>query len=61
MEYRIDYVDGRCCNYAHGREDLIEWLKVLSGETIADIRKLRKNGESDSVMNKYKRYIDGAR
>ena len=28
MRYRIEYADGRCCNYANGRKDLLEWLKL---------------------------------
>ena len=29
MRYRIEYADGRCCNFANGRADLLEWLKLL--------------------------------
>lgn len=57
MEYRIEYAGGRCTNYANGRKDLIDWLKLLKGETITDIRKLYKNDTSDSVMERYKKYI----
>ena len=59
MRYRIEYAGGKCCNFANGREDLIEWLKLLKDEAITDIRKLYKNGTSDSVMDKYKQYITG--
>lgn len=55
MEYRIEYEGGKCCNFAHGRKDLLEWLKLLKDETISDIRKLYKSGVSVSVMEKYKR------
>ena len=57
MRYRIEYADGRCCNYANGSKDLIEWLKLLKDETITDIRKLYKSGVSDSVMEKYLSYV----
>lgn len=57
MRYRIEYVDGKCCNYANSREDLLEWLKLLHEETITDIRKVYKNGVTDSVMEKYQRFI----
>ncbi len=57
MIYQIEYADGRCCNFANNRKDLLEWLKLLKDETITDIRKLYKSGVSDSVMDKYKQYI----
>ncbi len=58
MKYRIEYADGKCCNYANGRKDLLEWLKLLKEEAISDIRKVYKSGVSDSVMEKYEKYID---
>ena len=57
MQYRIEYANGKCCNFANSRTELIEWLKLLKDETISDIRKLYKSGVSDSVMNKYAPYI----
>ena len=57
MRYHIEYADGKCCNFANNRKDLIEWLKLLKDETITDIRKLYKSGVSDSVMDVYKQYI----
>ncbi len=56
MEYRIEYADGKNCNFANGRDDLLKWLKLLKDETITDIRKVYKNGVTDSVMDKYKKY-----
>lgn len=61
MSYRIEYAAGRCCNFANGHKDLLEWLKLLKDETITDIRKLYKSGASDSVMDKYRRYISGGK
>lgn len=58
MKYRIEYADGKCNNYANGRKDLLEWLKLLKEEAISDIRKVYKSGVSDSVMEKYEKYID---
>ena len=57
MRYRIEYAGGKCCNFANGRKDFIEWLELLKDETITDIRKLYKSGASDSVMDKYQNYI----
>ena len=59
MQYRIEYANGRCCNFANSRKDLIDWLKLLKDETITDIRKLYKSGVSDSVMEKYTPFIKG--
>ncbi|MCD8150409.1 MAG: hypothetical protein LUE92_12815 [Clostridiales bacterium] len=58
MRYRIEYADGKCCNFAISRKDLIEWLKLLHDETITDIRKVYKSGVTDSVMETYKSYIN---
>lgn len=58
MRYRIEYADGKCCNFANGSKDLVEWLKLLKDENITDIRKVYKNGASDSVMDVYEKYID---
>lgn len=57
MRYRIEYDDGRCCNFANGRDDLLEWLKLLKQEEISDIRKVYKSGVSDSVLETYRNYI----
>ena len=57
MRYRIEYADGRCCNFANGRDDLLEWLKLLKQEEISDIRKVYKSGVSDSVLETYRNYI----
>ena len=57
MRYRIEYADGRCCNFANSRKDLLEWLKLLKDEEITDIRKIYKNGVSDSVLEKYQNYL----
>ena len=57
MTYRIEYANGKCCNFAHSRKELIQWLKILKDETVTDIRKLYKSGATDSVMDIYKQYI----
>lgn len=57
MLYRIEYANGKCCNFANSRKDLIEWLKLLKDETITDICKIYKSGVSDSVLEKYTRFI----
>lgn len=58
MRYRIEYANGKCCNFANSRKDLIDWLKLLKDETISDIRKIYKNGATDSVMDAYQKYIN---
>ena len=40
MRYWIEYADGRCCNFANSRKDLLDWLKLLKDEKIVDIRKI---------------------
>ncbi len=60
MKYRIEYVNGRCCSFANGRDGLLECLKRLKGEEIADIRKIYKSGVSDSVLETYQSYIRSA-
>lgn len=57
MIYRIEYTEGKCCTFADSHKDLIEQLKQLKNETITDIRKLYKNGVSDSVMEQYAVYL----
>ena len=58
MRYRIEYADGRRCNFANSRKDLLDWLKALKDEKIVDIRKVYKNGVTDSVMDNYRRYLE---
>lgn len=58
MRYRIEYASGKCCNFANSRKDLIDRLKLLRDETISDIRKIYKNGVTDSVMDTYQKYIN---
>ena len=58
MRYRIEYADGKCCNFANSRKDLLDWLKLLKDETISDIRKIYKSGATDSVKEKYQKYIN---
>lgn len=58
MRYRIEYADGRCCNFANSRKDLLDWLKLLKDEQIVDIRKIYKSGVTDSVLDSYRRYLN---
>lgn len=57
MRYRIEYADGRCCNFANSRKDLLDWLKLLKDEQIVEIRKIYKSGVTDSVLDSYRRYL----
>lgn len=58
MQYRIVYSNGQCRNYAHSRKDLFEWFKLLKDETITEINKIYRNGIEESVIEKYRRYIN---
>ena len=57
MRYRIEYADGRRCNFVNSRKDLLDWLKALKDEKIVDIRKVYKNGVTDSVIDNYRNYL----
>ena len=57
MRYRIEYADGRRCNFANSRKDLLDWLKALKDEEIVDIRKIYKSGVTDSVIDSYRSYL----
>ena len=57
MRYRIEYEDGRCCNFANSRKDLLEWLELLKDEEITDIRKIYKNGVTVSVFETYRNSV----
>ena len=55
--YKIEYGNGKCCNYAHSRSDLLEWLRILRDEKIDDILKISKSGAITSVIEKYKKFL----
>ena len=57
MMYKIEYSGGKCCNYAHSRADLLEWLRILRDEKIDDIFKINKSGAITSVIEKYKKFL----
>lgn len=57
MRYRIEYANGRCCDFVNSSKDLIAWLQILKKEEISDIRKVYKSGATDSVKEIYKQYI----
>lgn len=57
MEYRIEYANGKCQNYASSRKDLLQWLSILKDELITDIQNIFKNGKSESVIEKYRKYL----
>ena len=57
MIYKIEYDNGICCNYANGRDDLLEWLRILRDEKIYDILKSSKDGNMASVIEKYKKFL----
>ena len=57
MIYKIEYDNGKCCNYANGRADLLEWLRILHDEKIYDILKISKSGDVTSVIGKYQKFL----
>ena len=57
MVYKIEYNNGKFCNYANGRSDLLEWLRILRDEKIDDILKISKDGNMTSVIEKYKKFL----
>ena len=57
MMYKIEYGNGKCCNYAHSRADLLEWLRILRDEKIDDILKISKSGDVTSVIDKYQKFL----
>ena len=57
MMYKIEYDNGKCCNYAHSRADLLEWLRILRDEKIDDILKISKSGAITSVIDKYQKFL----
>ena len=57
MIYKIEYDNRKCYNYANGRADLLEWLRILRGEKIDDILKISKDGNMTSVIEKYKKFL----
>ncbi len=42
MRYRIEYADGRRCNFANSRKDLLDWLKALKDEKLLISEKCTK-------------------
>lgn len=57
MMYRIEYAVDGYSSYPRNRNELIEELQRMGREMIVDIRKLYKNGVSDSVLEKYEKYM----
>ena len=57
MIYKIDYDNGKCCNYASCRADLLKCLRILRDEKIDDILKISKSGDITSVIEKYKKFL----
>ena len=42
---------------ASSRKELLDWLKALKDEKVVDIRKVYKNGVTDSVIDSYRSYL----
>ena len=54
MRYRIEYADGRCCNFANSRKDLLDWLKLLKDEKSLISERFTKRCDR-SVIDSYRR------
>lgn len=57
MKFRIEYTDRKFPEYIIGRKSLLDHLKNLKRKSVADIRKIYKSGVSDSVLEKYGKYM----
>ena len=57
MRYWIEYADGRCCNFANSRKDLLDWLKLLKDEKIVEIKKIYKSELKGFVIDSYRSYL----
>lgn len=53
MRYRVERREGQRCLIMNSRAELLECLKHTPPGTITDIRKIYKNGITDSVMETY--------
>jgi len=56
MKYIIIFDDGDCVRY-NGTDALKQHLKLHSRQDISDIRKIRTNGNSETVMDIYGRHM----
>lgn len=57
MQYRIEYKGNRKCTVVNGRAALLKELKTAAG--VSDIRVVYRSGVSDSIAERYRRYIKG--
>ena len=60
MKYRIEYADGRKCSFATGRDATIRLLENMNREKVSDVRRVYKNGVSETVMESYERFLKNA-
>ena len=49
MRYWIEYADGRCCNFANSRKDLLDWLKLLKNELAKVLNELKSMKKGENV------------
>ena len=57
MQYRIEYTGNRKCTVVNGRAALLKELKTAVG--VSDIRVVYRSGVSDSIVERYQKYIKG--
>ena len=59
MKYRIERMESQHCHFVNGRTELLAYLEQAPAGTVTDIRKVYRNGVTDSVMEIYLPYIRG--
>lgn len=57
MRYRIEHRTGERCRIVKGRKELLNYLRSANYEVVTDIRKVYKNGISDSVLDTYRPFL----
>ena len=53
MKYRIERMEGQHCHFVNGRVELLAYLEQAQAGTVTDIRKVYRNGVTESVMEIY--------
>ena len=60
MKYRIEYADGRKCSFTTGRDATIRLLENMERRAVSDVRRVYKNGITETVMESYERFLKNA-
>ncbi|MCX4271912.1 MAG: hypothetical protein OSJ71_06585 [Acetatifactor sp.] len=58
MKFRVDFLNGQYSKFINGAENLKDLLRNRAfGPEVKDVRVVYKSGVTDSVMDRYKKYI----